>query len=201
MQVLKDEIRDRILDSTQRIINEEGIDKVSIRKISVSSNTSPANIYNYFVSKNSIIEYIVKPYVEETEKLLDKLFLHLKANNETDFEECKKFIRNCVIEFSEKLYKFFKYADNSIYEILTDKKYVEQLEYYISKLLKESYYNIFKLSTIKESDKSVMITLTSKSLVNCIYYLYENLEDCEKNNIDISNVLSTYICVVLCLNK
>ena len=46
------------------------------------------------------------------------------------------------------LYKFFKYADNSIYEILTDKKYVEQLEFYISKLLEESYYNFLGIRII-----------------------------------------------------
>ena len=48
-------IKKEILDSALRIINQEGIDNFSMRKLAEKSEMSPANLYNYYRSKENII--------------------------------------------------------------------------------------------------------------------------------------------------
>ena len=48
-------IRKEILDSALNIINKEGIDNLSMRKLAEEVDMSPANLYNYYNSKESII--------------------------------------------------------------------------------------------------------------------------------------------------
>jgi AcrR family transcriptional regulator len=55
----KDEVRNRVLEAARNIISEEGIQGLSIRKITKTINYSPAIIYHYFKDKNEIIETIV----------------------------------------------------------------------------------------------------------------------------------------------
>ena len=48
-------IRKEILDCALNIINKEGIDNLSMRKLAEEVDMSPANLYNYYNSKESII--------------------------------------------------------------------------------------------------------------------------------------------------
>ena len=48
-------IKKEILKNALYIINKEGIDNLSMRKLARHSNMSAANLYNYYGSKESII--------------------------------------------------------------------------------------------------------------------------------------------------
>jgi AcrR family transcriptional regulator len=48
-------IKKEILDSALNIINDEGIDNLSMRKLAAHMGMSAANLYNYFKSKENII--------------------------------------------------------------------------------------------------------------------------------------------------
>ncbi|TFG15896.1 MAG: TetR/AcrR family transcriptional regulator [Promethearchaeota archaeon] len=48
-------IKKEILDSALKIINQEGIDNFSMRKLAEKADMSPANLYNYYSSKENII--------------------------------------------------------------------------------------------------------------------------------------------------
>ncbi len=55
----QEEIRKIILEAAKNIISKEGIQGLSIRKITNTMDYSPAIIYHYFKDKNEIIETIV----------------------------------------------------------------------------------------------------------------------------------------------
>ncbi len=55
-----EEIRNRILDITQQIILEEGIDAVSIRRISTEMDYTPPIIYHYFRDKNQLLACAIR---------------------------------------------------------------------------------------------------------------------------------------------
>ncbi|MTI71818.1 MAG: TetR/AcrR family transcriptional regulator [Firmicutes bacterium] len=57
-------IKEAILTVAKNIIEKEGIEKVSIRKIANAVGYSPGNIYQYFKSKDDIIGSIVKKSYE-----------------------------------------------------------------------------------------------------------------------------------------
>lgn len=55
----QEEIKNLILETARNIISKEGIQGLSIRKITNAMDYSPAIIYHYFKDKNQIIETIV----------------------------------------------------------------------------------------------------------------------------------------------
>ena len=56
MQVKKDEIRNNILDTAQRLFIKRGYENTSMKQIAERSNISKSNIYRYFRSKEEIYE-------------------------------------------------------------------------------------------------------------------------------------------------
>lgn len=56
MQVKKDEIQNRILETAQRLFIKRGYENTSLKQIAEQSNISKSNIYRYFSSKEEIYE-------------------------------------------------------------------------------------------------------------------------------------------------
>ncbi|WP_100488380.1 TetR/AcrR family transcriptional regulator [Sporolactobacillus pectinivorans] len=57
----------KILEAAQRLIETEGVENVSIRKIAQAIEYSPATIYHYFDSKEQIIDQII---TDDYEKMI-----------------------------------------------------------------------------------------------------------------------------------
>ena len=64
--------RQKILDEAYRIVIHQGIDQLSMRSIATAVKSSPANLYEYFTSKDEIV-------YELHTKLLTDLAIHLQA--------------------------------------------------------------------------------------------------------------------------
>ena len=64
--------RQKILDEAYRIVLRQGIDQLSMRSIATAVKSSPANLYEYFTSKDEIV-------YELQVKLLDDLACHLRT--------------------------------------------------------------------------------------------------------------------------
>lgn len=64
--------RQKILDEAYRIVLHQGIDQLSMRSIATAVKSSPANLYEYFTSKDEIV-------YELHAKLLDDLASHLQT--------------------------------------------------------------------------------------------------------------------------
>lgn len=64
--------RQKILDEAYRIVIHQGIDQLSMRSIATAVKSSPANLYEYFTSKDEIV-------YELHTKLLNDLAIHLQA--------------------------------------------------------------------------------------------------------------------------
>jgi AcrR family transcriptional regulator len=63
MQVLKDDVRNSILDAAIDEFYENGYKDASIRKIAHTAGTTPGNIYAYFSSKLNLFEEILSQIV------------------------------------------------------------------------------------------------------------------------------------------
>lgn len=64
--------RQKILDEAYRIVIHQGVDQLSMRSIATAVKSSPANLYEYFTSKDEIV-------YELHTKLLHDLAIHLQA--------------------------------------------------------------------------------------------------------------------------
>ncbi|MGM0380244.1 MAG: TetR/AcrR family transcriptional regulator [Bacillota bacterium] len=75
------------IESTKEIIEKEGIDKVSARKIGKISGYSYATIYNYFKDLKELLSYCAFDYLKECFKLVK----NTDTKNLSWFEEINKY--------------------------------------------------------------------------------------------------------------
>ena len=60
MQVLKEDIRGRILTIARQQFEKKGYSKTSMREIAELSSVGVGNIYNYFTSKDELFREVVR---------------------------------------------------------------------------------------------------------------------------------------------
>jgi AcrR family transcriptional regulator len=88
--------RDRILETTLRLFNEEGTAKVPTNRIAVELEMSPGNLYYHFRKKEQLVERLLRRLEDQAEPLLaasntqlvavDDLWLFLHLAFEKMFE-------------------------------------------------------------------------------------------------------------------
>lgn len=88
----QEEIRNTILEVARHIISKEGIQGLSIRKITNEMEYSPAIIYHYFKDKNEIIETIVN---EGFGRIFDSI-RSVKRNDDEPEKELKDIFLNYI---------------------------------------------------------------------------------------------------------
>jgi len=83
MQVLKEEIRNSILDSSKKLFLEWGYTAASMGKIAKEVGISKSNLYNYFDSKEAIFDTLIKATVFKLSNI-NKYFLDIKFDLNTE---------------------------------------------------------------------------------------------------------------------
>lgn len=88
MQVLKDEIRDRIIRAAVKEFLQNGFSEASMRKIAKKARISVSNLYNYYQNKEELFYSVTDP----VHLHIDNLFKHLiEYESEEDFSN-EKFV-------------------------------------------------------------------------------------------------------------
>ena len=72
MQVLKEDIRGRILTIARQQFEKKGYSKTSMREIAELSSVGVGNIYNYFTSKDELFREVVRPVLCALEAMLQE---------------------------------------------------------------------------------------------------------------------------------
>ena len=74
MQVLKPEIREKILTAAERVFYEDGFSNASTRRIAEEVGISVSNLFKYFENKEAIFSAIIDPFYHRTKANLEALF-------------------------------------------------------------------------------------------------------------------------------
>ncbi len=69
MQVLKDEVRQRILKSSIKEFRKNGFAKASMRVISANASMTVGNLYRYYSNKEELFGAVVEPLYEKVKTL------------------------------------------------------------------------------------------------------------------------------------
>ena len=72
MQVLKEDIRGRILTVARQQFGQKGYSKTSMREIAELSSVGVGNIYNYFTNKDELFREVVRPVLCALEAMLQE---------------------------------------------------------------------------------------------------------------------------------
>lgn len=90
-QVLKEEVKKRIIDSAIRVFKKDNYRRASMNEIAKYADVSVGNIYRYFDNKKNLYDYIVKDIYKKLTEILE--FCQDKDDS------IDLMIENCINEF------------------------------------------------------------------------------------------------------
>ncbi len=121
MQVLKDQVRNRIIASAKSEFLEKGFARASMRVIAENSEITVGNIYRYFSSKQLLFENVVHPAYLCVKNLLESVQINeempLPSERYHLFRE--KFVgevSDVIIEYHSELLILFNGTSGTAYE-------------------------------------------------------------------------------------
>ena len=97
MQVLKEDIRSRILAVARRQFEQRGYSKTSMREIAESAGVGVGNIYNYFMNKDELFREVVRPVLYALEAMLQEH--HGLRGEAIIVMRSEKYLKSCVDEY------------------------------------------------------------------------------------------------------
>lgn len=129
--------REKILEESKKIVSNEGLSAVSIRKLASECDVSIGTIYNYFESKSDLVLAVI----EDTWKGI----FHMSEENLyfENFSECVDFIFKAVEKGVLEYRNFFDFHSMSLAAVNKEK----------SKRMMEKYFMHIKHQMFETLDK------------------------------------------------
>ena len=93
MQVLKEDIRGRILTVARQQFERKGYSKTSMREIAELSGVGVGNIYNYFTNKDELFREVVRPVLCALEAMLQEH--HGIRGEDIMMMRSEKYLKSC----------------------------------------------------------------------------------------------------------
>ena len=97
MQVLKEDIRSRILTVAKQQFEQKGYSKTSMREMAELANVGVGNIYNYFRNKDELFREVVRPVLCALEAMLQEH--HGIRGEDIMMMRTKKYLKSCIGEY------------------------------------------------------------------------------------------------------
>ena len=94
MQVLKEDIRGRILAVAKLQFGQKGYSKTSMREIAELAGVGVGNIYNYFASKDELFGEVVHPVMHALEAMLQEH--HGIRGEDVMRMKSEKYLKACI---------------------------------------------------------------------------------------------------------
>jgi AcrR family transcriptional regulator len=124
----KQALKSRILAQAEKIMADEGVDNLSMRKIASAIDYSPTTIYRFFKDKNSLLSTIINRNHTEITRRFQRV---LEDSTLDSLHRLKYLIREYIrfgLEFKDtyKLYTHlckFEIIDQGLYETIGGKRY------------------------------------------------------------------------------
>ena len=97
MQVLKGDIRSRVLTVARQQFEQKGYSKTSMREIAESASVGVGNIYNYFTNKDELFREVVRPVLSALEVMLQEH--HGIRGEDIMMMQSEKYLKSCIDEY------------------------------------------------------------------------------------------------------
>ena len=97
MQVLKEDIRGRILTVARQQFGQKGYSKASMREIAELAGIGVGNIYNYFTNKDELFREVVRPVLCVLEAMLQEH--HGIRGEDIMMMRSEEYLKSCIDEY------------------------------------------------------------------------------------------------------
>ena len=183
-EIIKKEKRDLFIISALTVFEEKGFNNTRIKDITERANTSVGNFYNYFNSKEDVIEVIISGLTELMISKFRELFFYFKQNKIPPISAVKDLFRGYAKMFKEKKDTFLIFFEQMGG---MDQKYRTKRNEIIDKFTNEIEKIISRLIEFGARDQNPKITAriwTSTVLGVFIWWIRSGFELEEKELIE-----------------
>lgn len=171
MQIKKEELRESILNSARHEFASHGYEDSSMRMIAKRAHTTIGNIYNYFDSKEALLDALMIPYIKELERFI---VLHLELNTQIiTIEELNQYIDQAEMNCDD-MAPLLKPE----FIILVELQSTKYLEYQVTYMKMLHQHLAWHLNTKK--NEGYMIEAISKMIIDCFVFLIKRNGEREK---------------------
>jgi AcrR family transcriptional regulator len=105
-EIIKKEKRDLFILTALSVFEEKGFNNTRIKDITKRANTSVGNFYNYFNSKEDVIEVLISGLAELMVSKFKELFIYFEQNRIPPISAVKNLFRGYAKMFREKKESF-----------------------------------------------------------------------------------------------
>lgn len=193
MQILKEDIRNKIDKAAIELLKIHGYNGITMRKIAKASDMTVGNIYRYYKSKDDLFEQILKPVIEKIMSLLNvDIQYELQGNQEI--------IRAYVDQTLSLFLKLHKDYSDELYILVHGLKgscMEDTVSVVIDHLAKHFHDWIKDYNKIEKKTLDVEFTarlIASNLVTSCIEVLYkfDNDEDRLKHMSHFERIYSSF---------
>ena len=186
-QVLKEELRGRIIESAKQELLEKGYKGVSMRKIAQGADMTVGNLYRYFENKDDLINQIIEPAMRAIDAVLMEesshmvsLFdaPHVRIVEDIPVEELKKratmVIKNLAYRLDDLLVRHYDEImiltenENDINQKFTD---------WLKCIVKICVPHFHKTHCQSPEEQELLSDIIGESALTGIKYIFRNREN------------------------
>lgn len=178
MQVLKEEMRNRIYDAAVKEFSEKGFGKASMREIAKGAGMTVGNLYRYFKDKEALFYSIIGPAHDSLMELVEESIEMVKHRFDTSFFE---FLSEQILKISKEhkieLLILFEGSSGTKYE-----RVKEELVLVVEDFLKGDFLRRLKEKNVEIEDIYLLrvIAVGFVEGMAMINRKYENAEKLKK---------------------
>lgn len=193
-QVLKDEIRNKILDAANSEIIQHGVEGLQMRKIAEGAQMTVGNLYRYYADKETLMNAIIDPATKDLNDLIQLISNQqlslVKKTKDVDFELIYANLEVC----SKGLVDIFHRHTSAMLLLSSD----EELSHFTD-WFKEILFNILKANEPELSTKEVELlsSLVALSIITGIQEAFKVALQSKEAFSNLDKVILKYLQIVL----
>ena len=176
MQVLKDEIRNNILEAAKRLFYEKGYNNASLRDIANKSGITVGNVYRYFANKECVLEGVVYPVYSKIMDYIELSESYIKAGESKTFED----FRNEINDYILRITKEYRLEMLILFKGTQGTKFEKTRSELVSLIENRIYEGLFKRVKMDLNEAAYLSKVVARSFLDSLIMVIEETEDSEK---------------------
>ncbi len=178
MQVLKDEVRAKILKEAKDLFVKHGFEKASMNMIARRAEVSKSNLYNYFCSKEEIFYRLTGKAYDQIDTMFKNLLKHDELFNLDEFtSSVSQELMRLLTEYREEILLIVDCSKGTRFENVKDE--------FINRLQEHSLFEFKKFNITMGKDDYFFAHYVAASLVEGLLEIirHKKSDDWIKDNI------------------
>lgn len=169
MQVLKESVRNSIVESAIAEFFHNGFQKANMRRIADSSNITVGNIYRYYRNKEELFNEILLPAQRAIDDLesFDKKLHVTKIDSEEDVDQLVQYVINVLKPYTREVFIMIYNSEGTHYQ---------QVKSQLEKLVVSKINDYFP----RQFDR-YFLSVLAQSFVQAVFHVFrENVNNIRK---------------------